>query len=47
MAEEFMVAQALHKSFNEHKVVNGVSFSIDKCEILGFICGGMPVIILF
>jgi len=25
MAEEFMVAQELRKSFNEHKVVNGVS----------------------
>ncbi len=47
MAEEFMVAQALHKRFNEHKVVNGVSFTIDKCEIPGLLCGGMPVIILF
>ena len=37
MAEEFLVAQALHKSFNEHKVVNGVSFTIDKCEIFGLL----------
>ncbi len=47
MAEEFMVAQALHKSFNEHKVVNGVSFTIDKCEIISLLYGGIPVIILF
>src|SRR3989304_3875808 len=37
MAEEFMVAQELHKSFNEHKVVNGVSFTIYKGEIFGFL----------
>ena len=37
MAEEFMVTQALHKSFNEHKVVNGVSFTIYKGEIFGLL----------
>jgi ABC-2 type transport system ATP-binding protein len=37
MAEEFMVAQDLHKSFNEHKAVNGVSFTIHKGEIFGLL----------
>lgn len=37
MAEEFLVAQDLHKSFNEHKAVNGVSFSIHKGEIFGLL----------
>ncbi|MFC2022409.1 ABC transporter ATP-binding protein [Chloroflexota bacterium] len=37
MAEEFLVAQDLHKSFNEHKAVNGVSFTIDKGEIFGLL----------
>ncbi len=37
MAEEFMVAQDLHKSFNGYKVVNGVSFTIYKGEIFGFL----------
>ena len=37
MAEVFLVAQDLHKSFNEHKVVNGVSFTINKGEIFGFL----------
>jgi ABC-2 type transport system ATP-binding protein len=37
MAEEFMVAQDLHKSFNEHKAVNGVSFTIYKGEIFGLL----------
>jgi len=37
MAEEFLVAQDLHKSFNEHKAVNGVSFTIYKGEIFGFL----------
>ena len=37
MAEEFLVAQDLHKSFNEHKAVNGVSFTIYKGEIFGLL----------
>ncbi len=37
MAEVFLVAQDLHKSFNEHKAVNGVSFTIDKGEIFGLL----------
>ena len=37
MAEEFLVAKELHKSFNEHKVVNDVSFTIYKGEIFGFL----------
>ena len=37
MAEEFLVAQDLHKSFNEHKAVNGVSFTINKGEIFGLL----------
>ena len=37
MAEEFMVVKDLHKSFNEHKAVNGVSFSINKGEIFGLL----------
>ena len=37
MAEEYLVAQDLHKSFNEHKAVNGVSFTIHKGEIFGFL----------
>jgi len=37
MPEEFLVAQDLHKSFNEHKAVNGVSFSIHKGEIFGLL----------
>jgi ABC-2 type transport system ATP-binding protein len=37
MAEEFLVARDLHKSFNEHKAVNGVSFSIYKGEIFGLL----------
>jgi len=37
MAEEFLVAKDLHKSFNERKAVNGVSFSIHKGEIFGFL----------
>jgi hypothetical protein len=30
MVETFLVAQDLHRSFNENKVVNGVSFTINK-----------------
>ncbi len=37
MAEEFLVAKELHKSFNEHKVVNNVSFTIYKGEIFGLL----------
>jgi ABC-2 type transport system ATP-binding protein len=37
MAESFLVAQDLHKSFNEHKAVNGVSFTIYKGEIFGLL----------
>ena len=37
MAEEFLVAKDLHKSFNEHKAVNGVSFTIHKGEIFGLL----------
>ena len=37
MAEEFLVAQDLHKSFNENKAVNGVSFVIHKGEIFGLL----------
>jgi ABC-2 type transport system ATP-binding protein len=37
MAEEFLVAQDLHKSFNEHKAVNGVSFTIYRGEIFGLL----------
>jgi len=37
MAEAFLVAQELHKSFNERKAVNGVSFTIYKGEIFGLL----------
>jgi ABC-2 type transport system ATP-binding protein len=37
MAEEFLVAKDLHKSFDEHKAVNGVSFTIHKGEIFGLL----------
>jgi len=37
MAEEFVVVKDLHKSFNEFKAVNGVSFSIEKGEIFGLL----------
>ncbi len=37
MAEEFLVAKDLHKSFNAHKAVNGVSFSINKGEVFGLL----------
>jgi len=37
MPEEFLVATDLHKSFNEHKAVNGVSFNIHKQEIFGLL----------
>jgi ABC-2 type transport system ATP-binding protein len=37
MAEAFLVAQDLHKSFNDQKAVNGVSFTIQKNEIFGLL----------
>jgi ABC-2 type transport system ATP-binding protein len=37
MAEVFLVARDLYKSFNDHKAVNGVSFTIDKAEIFGLL----------
>jgi ABC-2 type transport system ATP-binding protein len=37
MAEAFLVAQDLRKSFNDNKAVNGVSFTIDKTEIFGLL----------
>lgn len=37
MTEAYLVAQDLHKSFNEDKAVDGVSFSIDKGEIFGLL----------
>jgi ABC-2 type transport system ATP-binding protein len=37
MAEDFLVAQDLHKSFAEFKAVNGVSFSIKTGEIFGLL----------
>jgi len=37
MAEAFLVAKDLHKSFNDHKAVDGVSFAIGKNEIFGLL----------
>jgi ABC-2 type transport system ATP-binding protein len=37
MSEAFLIAQNLRKSFNEHKAVNGVSFTISKGEIFGLL----------
>jgi ABC-2 type transport system ATP-binding protein len=37
MAEIFLIAEDLHKSFDEHKAVNGVSFTIHKGEIFGLL----------
>ena len=37
MAEEFLTVKNLHKSFNEHKAVNGVSFTILRGEIFGLL----------
>ena len=34
MAEAFLTVENLHKSFNEHKAVNGVSFTISKGEVV-------------
>ena len=37
MPEAFLTAENLHKSFNEHKAVNGISFTIYKGEIFGLL----------
>jgi ABC-2 type transport system ATP-binding protein len=37
MAETFMIVEDLHKSFNEYKAVNGVSFTVDRGEIFGLL----------
>ena len=37
MAEEFLVAKDLQKSFNGNKAVAGVSFTIGKGEIFGLL----------
>jgi ABC-2 type transport system ATP-binding protein len=37
MNEAFLVAEDLHKSFHEHKAVDGVSFDILKGEIFGLL----------
>ncbi len=37
MPEAFLIAQDLHKSFHEHKAVNGVSFTINRGEIFGLL----------
>jgi len=37
MPESFLIAQGLHKSFNDYKAVNGVSFTINKGEIFGLL----------
>ena len=37
MPEAFLTAKDLHKSFNEHKAVNGVSFAIYEGEIFGLL----------
>ncbi|MCX6013720.1 MAG: ATP-binding cassette domain-containing protein, partial [Chloroflexi bacterium] len=37
MAEAFVVVKDLHKSFNDHKAVNGISFTINQGEIFGLL----------
>src|SRR3990172_12941716 len=37
MAEAFLVARDLHKSFKDLKAVDSVSFSIEKGEIFGLL----------
>jgi ABC-2 type transport system ATP-binding protein len=37
MPEEFLVAQDLHRSFDHHKAVNGVSLTIHRGEIFGLL----------
>ena len=37
MAEEFLIAKDLRKSFNAYRVINGASFSIKKGEVFGLL----------
>jgi len=37
MSDTFLTVENLHKSFNEHKAVNGISFDIQKGEIFGLL----------
>jgi ABC-2 type transport system ATP-binding protein len=37
MPDAFLTAENLHKSFNDHKAVNGVSFTINEGEIFGLL----------
>lgn len=37
MSQPFVIVNDLHKSFNSHKAVNEVSFSIEKGEIFGLL----------
>jgi ABC-2 type transport system ATP-binding protein len=37
MAEEYLVVRDIHKSFNEQRAVDGVSFSVEKGEIFGLL----------
>ena len=37
MSESFLIAENLHKSFNEYKAVNGVSFTISQGEVFGLL----------
>ena len=37
MPETFLTVENLHKSFNEHKAVDGISFNIYKGEIFGLL----------
>jgi ABC-2 type transport system ATP-binding protein len=37
MADAFLTAENIHKSFNGHKAVNGVSFAIYRGEIFGLL----------
>jgi len=37
MPKAFLTAENLHKSFNEHKAVNGISFTIYEGEIFGLL----------
>lgn len=37
MAEAFLVVENLHRSFNDYKAVNGISFTVDRGEIFGLL----------
>ena len=37
MSEPFLVARNLHKSFNGHRAVHDVSFTIEKGDIFGLL----------